>query len=362
MPALKDNISGELLEALAAELHRAWPPFPTSTFLAEAGAGLGDLELKDRVRHVAGALGRALPADVAGAIGVLRAALESPAFTGWMVWPCAELVGQLGPERPEVVVPFMAELTPRSSCEFAIRPVLEQDPALVFAHLERWVDHPDEHVRRLVSEGTRPRLPWGSRLRELQRDPTPSIVLLDRLRDDPSEYVRRSVANHLGDIAKDHPALALDIAERWLAEGGEHVDRVVRHGLRVLIKAGDPRALRFVGFAADAPVRLVELSVTPARLPIGGQASIAVRLMTDGSAAVPVVVEYRVHYLGPRGPRKPKAFRLAERTLEPGAVAELRRRHTFDHVSIRTLHPGPHTIEVQVNGRVLGAATVELTA
>jgi 3-methyladenine DNA glycosylase AlkC len=362
MPALKDNISGALLEALASELHRAWSRFPTSTFLAEAGTGLDELELKDRVRHVAGALRRALPDDVGGAIKVLRAALESPTFAGWMVWPCAELVGQLGPERPEVVVPFMAELTPRSSCEFAIRPVLEQDPALVFAHLERWVDHPDEHVRRLVSEGTRPRLPWGSRLRQLQRDPTPCIALLDRLRDDPSEYVRRSVANHLGDIAKDHPTLALETAERWLEEGDEHVDWVVRHGLRALIKAGNPRALHLVGFAAGAPVRLVEFSVTPAKLPIGGQASIAVRLKADGGAAVPVVVEYRVHFLGPRGPRRPKAFRLAERTLEPGVVAELRRRHTFDHVSIRTLHPGTHTIDVQVNGRVFGSAEVELTA
>jgi len=362
MPALKDYISEDLLDALAAELVAAWPAFPTSTFLVEAGAGLQGLELKDRVRQVAAALRRALPDDVATVVRILRAAMSSPAFTGWIVWPVTELVGQIGPGEPEVIVPFLAELTPRSTCEFAIRPVLEQHPALVFSHLEQWVHHPDEHVRRLVSEGTRPRLPWGARLRDLQRDPTPAIRLLDELRDDPSAYVRRSVANHLGDIAKDHPALAMDTAERWLADGGDHVKAVVRHGLRALIKAGDARALRLIGYAADAPVRLLGVSVTPARLPIGGRASIVVSLTADGKDPVPVVVEYLVHYLGSRGPRKPKAYRLAERTLEPGVEREFRRRHRFDHASIRTLHPGTHVIEVQVNGRVLGAGSVELTA
>lgn len=361
MPALKDHISEELVEALAAELAAAWPDFPSRPFITEAATGLGDLELTDRIRHVAAALRQALPADVARTVDVLRAALASPGFAGWMVWPCAELVRQLGPERPDVVVPFLAELTPRSTCEFAIRPLLEQHPALTFGYLERWVTDPDPDVRRLVSEGTRPRLPWAPRLRELQRDPTPAIALLDRLRDDPSEYVRRSVSNHLGDIAKDHHALALETAGRWMAEGGEHVEAVVRHGLRALIKAGNRDALRLIGYDADAPVRLLELSLTPERVSIGDRVSVTLRLIADGSAPVPVVVEYLVHYLGPRGPRKPRAYRLGERTLEPGVVTQLARRHTFDHASIRTLHPGAHTVEAQINGQVLGAGRVELT-
>jgi 3-methyladenine DNA glycosylase AlkC len=360
MPALKENLDRPLLEALAGELRSAWPAFPTATFLADAGDGLEALELKDRVRQVAAALERALPGDATEVVAILERALASARFHGWMVWPCTELVGRLAPSCPEVVVPFMARLTSRSSCEFAIRPCIEQHPELTFGYLHRWADDPDEHVRRLVSEGTRPRLPWGERLRSLQQDPSPALALLDRLRDDPSEYVRRSVANHLGDIAKDHPDLALAVAARWMEEGGRHVDGVVRHGLRALIKAGHPGALALVGFDARATVQVESLLMEPARLAIGGQATLSVRLRVEGDAPVPVVVEYRIHFLGPRGPRKPKAFRLAERVLEPGVPADLRRRHTFDHASIRTLHPGEHLVEVQVNGQILGSCVVEL--
>lgn len=361
VPALKDNISARMVDALASELAAAWPDFPATAFLAEASDGLEALELKARIRQVATALERALPDDATQVVAVLDAALASLSFAGWMVWPCAELIGRLGPDRPDVIVPFMARLTPRSSCEFAIRGCIERHRELTFSYLDRWTSDPDEHVRRLVSEGTRPRLPWGTRLRALQRDPAPAIALLDRLRDDPSEYVRRSVANHLGDIVKDHPGLALATATRWKAEGGRHVDEVVRHGLRTLIKAGDPAALSLVGYDADAPVRLTHLSIDPERLAIGEAGRISVELVADSAEPVPVVVEYLVHYPGVRGPRKPKAYRLAERILEPGVACTLQRRHTFAHASIRTLYPGVHVIEVQVNGRILGSCQTELT-
>lgn len=361
MTALKDHLDPQLVDALASELHAAWPDLPVETFTRRATEGLLDLELKGRVEHLAAAMRATLPRDASNIVEVLDAALSSPTFTGWMVWPCAALLGSLGPDDPEVVLPAMARLTHRSSCEFAIRPYLDHHPELTFAFLQRWVRHPDAHVRRLVSEGTRPRLPWGTRLRELQRDPTPSLALLDQLREDPSAYVRRSVANHLGDIVKDHPDLAIATAERWRTEGGRHVDEVVRHGLRTLIKAGHPAALALVGYAADAPVRLVRVGATPSRLPIGERTLLEVELTADGDAPVPVVVEYLVHYLGVRGPRKPKAYRLAERVLEPGEPCRLARRQRFDHATIRTLYPGDHRIEIQVNGRVLGACTVELS-
>jgi 3-methyladenine DNA glycosylase AlkC len=361
VPALKDSVDQAMVADLAAEFAAADPSFSVRPFVIQACDGLDRLELKDRVRQVAAALEDALPDDPHRVVAILDAALDSATFNGWMVWPCTELMGRLGPDAPEVVVPFLARLTTRSSCEFAIRPCIEAHPELTFAALERWVDHEDEQVRRLVSEGSRPRLPWGLRLRALQEDPRPTIALLDRLRDDPSEVVRRSVANHLGDVAKDHPDLAIATARRWRDEGGDHVGEVIRHGLRTLIKAGDPDALQLIGYDRAAPVELTTASIVPDRLPIGGVATIRVQLVATGDTAVPVVVEYLVHYLGARGPRKPKAYRLAERVLEPGERCDLKRRHTFDHASIRTLHPGEHRVEIQVNGRILGACAFELT-
>lgn len=362
MSALKDHIDPEMVQALADELTTAWSDFPRGVFVDDATNGLEGFELKDRIRLVATALARALPDDPADLVAVLDATLRSPSFEGWMVWPCAEMLTAIGPEHPDIILPFMARLTHRSSCEFAIRPCIDQHPEITFAYLHQWVSDPDEHLRRLVSEGTRPRLPWGQRLRALQQDPTPSIALLDRLRDDGSEFVRRSVANHLGDIVKDHPDLALETARRWRAEGGAHVDMVIRHGLRTLIKAGDPAALELVGYDADAPVRLEHVTIDPSRLTIGGYAHLSIELTTDSTTPVPIVVEYLIHYLGIRGPRKPKAYRLAERILEPGVPCRLRRKQTFNHASIRALYPGDHLIEVQVNGRVLGSCTLELTA
>jgi 3-methyladenine DNA glycosylase AlkC len=188
---------------------------------------------------------------------------------------------------------------------------------VTFAYLHRWARDPDEHVRRLVSEGTRPRLPWAGRLRGLIADPSPTIPLLDALFDDPSAYVRRSVANHLNDIARDHPAVALACARRWLATGSDRATWVARRGLRTLIKGGDPAALALLGFDHGAAVSLEALAVTPARLPVGGEVTIAFTLAApDGPART--VVDYVVHHAGARGARRPKVFKLTTRTIHPG--------------------------------------------
>jgi 3-methyladenine DNA glycosylase AlkC len=235
-------------------------------------------------------------------------------------------------------------------------------PALTYDHLRRWTVDDDEHVRRLVSEGTRPRLPWAPQVRGLVADPSPNLLLLDVLVDDPSEYVRRSVGNHLNDISKDHPAVALELARRWLPRG-DGAAWAVRHGIRTLVKRGDPAALELVGVAIDADIRLVELSVDCDRLAIGGAVTVTFTVALADSVAEPAdaVIDYRVHYVGARGVKAPKVFELTRRRLEPGQPVTITRRHAFEHVSIRRILPGRHTIDVQLNGRVVGSVAVDLT-
>lgn len=304
MSTLKEHVDGPLVERLADVLRTARPAFRHDAFVRAASDGLETRQLKERVSHIADALQDHLPDDVPTTVATIDGAIATGRLDGWSAWPLTELAGRLGPRDPEQVLPLLARLTTVMGCEFAIRPCLAAHPELTFAHLERWADDPDERVRRLVSEGTRPRLPWGERLTALQADPSPSIRLLDRLREDPSETVRRSVANHLGDIAKDHPALALTTARRWREEGGDHVDEVVRHGLRALVKAGNPDALRLLGYDVDAPVRLLSFTAEPTQLPIGGTVHLSAVLTVEGTAPVPVVVEYVVTFLGPRGYRR----------------------------------------------------------
>jgi 3-methyladenine DNA glycosylase AlkC len=359
MPDVKDELSPGLVGALAAELHRAWPAFPVRRFTRAARTGLDSLTLLQRVRHIATALAEALPAGFPAAAPVLERAADSPSFTGWMTLPCGTYVAEYGIDLPDVALPLLARLTPRFSSEGPIRPFIERHPEVTLAYLQRWVRDPDEHVRRLVSEGTRPRLPWAGRLRGLIADPSPTIPLLDALADDPSAYVRRSVANHLNDIAKDHPAVALECARRWLATGGERAAWVVRHGLRTLVKRGDPAALELLGFDHSVAVALEALAVRPARLPVGGEVTVTFTLATrDGPARA--VVDYVVHHAGARGARRPKVFKLTTRTIHPGRPQSFVRRHRFREVSVRKIYPGTHRIEVQVNGRVLGGADVDV--
>jgi 3-methyladenine DNA glycosylase AlkC len=326
-------------------------------------AALAPLELLARVDLLADLLASTLPARFPAAAEVLWRALDSPSFTGWMTWPCGVFVARQGLDDAEVALPLLAGLTPRWSSEGPIRPFIERHPGLTYAHLRRWCTDENEHVRRLVSEGTRPRLPWSPLLRGLVADPAPNIPLLDALVDDGSAYVRRSVANHLNDISKDHPDVALDLGERWLTRG-DGARWAVRHGLRSLVKRGDPSALQLLGVATDAEVELLGVSVDPDRIGIGDAVTITttVVLSPTSTAAADAVIDYRVHYVGARGLKAPKVFKWTRRRLEPGRPVTVSRRHVFEHVSIRRIMPGRHVIDVQVNGRVIGSAALDVTA
>ncbi|HEX2027194.1 MAG TPA: hypothetical protein VHF25_04265 [Nitriliruptorales bacterium] len=354
MADFKDEISVELARRLSRELSRAWPAFPQRRFTQGLGEALEPLALLARVELLTDRLVETLPDDFVSAAGVLRRALESPEFTGWMALPCGYFVARAGIDHPQVALPLLAGLTPRWSSEGPIRAFLQRHPDETYDHLRRWVRDPDEHVRRLVSEGTRPRLPWAPRLRGLVADPTPNIELLDRLVDDPSAYVRRSVANHLNDISKDHPDVAVDLARRWLTRG-DAVAWTVRHGLRTLVKRGDPDALALLGVAPDADIRLTSLTLDRDTVAIGDAVTFTLTLELRGTGEAEAVIDYRVHYVGAKGRRGPKVFKLTRRRLVPGQPTTLTRRHRFEHVSIRRIHPGVHTIDVQVNGRVLGS-------
>jgi 3-methyladenine DNA glycosylase AlkC len=356
---IKDELSPTTIASLGADLRRVWPEFPVERFRALAVDGLEGLRLWERVGSIARALVECMPREFAAAADVIERALGSETFTGWATLPVGSFVTIAGIDEPAAALPVLAALTPRFSSEFSIRAFVERQPGVTFEHLHRWVTDTDEHVRRLVSEGTRPRLPWAPVLRGLVADPTPTIELLDELFDDDSEYVRRSVSNHLNDISKDHPGLALDVAARWAARS-THGDRVVRHALRTMIKKGDPQALALLGYGASDGLELLELDVQPAQITIGE--SVVARFTIVASSDTRAVIDYLVHYQGARGRKAGKVFKLTERSLRAGEPVAIERQHRFEHVSIRRILPGTHRIEIQANGRVLGGAEFEVVA
>lgn len=257
--ALKDVLGASAVDCLAQNLALVHPSFDQQRFRTTAMQGLEPLSLMERGQHIAAALRRALPQKYADAIRILLASLTPPlaqtdgnGLAVMFYLPHSSFIAQFGlspdgngGEDPfDVSMHAQYELTKRFSAEFSIRPFLIEQQERTIARLLAWTSDPDPHVRRWCSEGTRPRLPWGLRLPAIIRDPSPTAAILEALKDDPSLYVRRSVANHLGDIAKDHPAYVLALCERWLEHASDERKWVIRHALRHPAKKGDAATLR----------------------------------------------------------------------------------------------------------------------
>ncbi|MEZ4702575.1 MAG: DNA alkylation repair protein [Rhodothermales bacterium] len=329
---LKNQFGADKPATIAGMIANVYPPFDVDAFLADALAGYEALDLTPRGRQIAVALRTHLPADYEEAVDILIASLgpklastESFGMAPFLYLPHVTFVATYGVDHFESSMRAQYELTQRFSAEFSIRAFLIAHPEATLARLRAWVDDPSPHVRRLVSEGTRPRLPWAQRLPAFQQDPRPVLALLERLKDDPELYVRRSVANNLNDIGKDHPALLVDTARRWMADASEQRAWVVRHALRSAVKRGDPEALSIIGFDGAAEVRIENARMEPEAPAIGETAYVAFDLIHAGADAQRILVDYCVHYVKANGKTSPKVFKLKTFELTPGERTAVRK-------------------------------------
>jgi len=369
----KNLVDAELVRVTAAHLRRAWRQFPQAKFERLALDGLASLELKARVEHLATALQATLPTSFPAAADVLEGSL-APArmdtdlgalrpgpegLAGWAVWPLCTFVARAGLDDPQRALRCLHALTQRHTAEYAIRPFLLAHPELAFATLRRWVTDDSAHVRRLVSEGSRPRLPWGVQLRPLVVDPSPTLPLLQRLQDDPSDYVRRSVANHLNDIAKDHPAVVAEWLERHLPGAPPPRRALLKHASRTLIKRGDVRVLKAwgLGGALRGDASLV---IAPRRATIGGEVMLTATVRSTAKRPQQLVVDYRVHQQKANGGTSPKVWKGWTLTLAAGERRVLQKRHSLRPVTTRRDRPGRHDVDLLVNGRLAARSLFEL--
>jgi 3-methyladenine DNA glycosylase AlkC len=323
--------------------------------LRAAATGVDGLSLRARSDLVSAALLTDLPPDYATVAAVFRRALDEPGFTGWMIWPVTETVTTLALSAAEPTafddgLELLAELTPRLTSEFAIRRFLEADLDRALRVIHPWTSSPNEHVRRLASEGTRAFLPWAIRVRALLAHPEATSPILTALRSDDSEYVRRSVANHLNDLGRQSPELATTLAGSWMADADAHTAWVVRHGLRVLIKKAYPPALALLGFdEVTVTVGDPQLDTTLVTMP--GSLGFEFDVTNTGGAAARLAVDYLVYYVKANGTLAPKVFKLTTTTLPAGETVRLRKRHAFHPMTTRVHYPGAHALELQINGQ-----------
>jgi 3-methyladenine DNA glycosylase AlkC len=355
---LKDSFFPDsFIQELGEAIQRVRPTFDRQRFarlvLDDAWAGR---ELKARMRHITHCLHETLPAGYAQALGVL---LEvAPSFGGFQAMVFCDYVECYGLDRWDLSLPALKFLTRLGSAEFAIRPYLAQDPERGMASMRAWAKDEDPAVRRLASEGCRPRLPWAMALPRFKDDPGLILPVLEALKDDPSESVRRSVANNLNDISKDHPELVLGICERWLGHSKER-DWIVKHACRTMLKAGDRRAMLLFGFGDPTRIRVEDLTLDPQALSIGECLHFAFDLRVDTEKACKVRLELGVYYVKARGTLSRKVFQIREDRFDPGTHS-LSRRHWFRDLSTRKHYPGEHKISIIVNGVEMAEATFEL--
>ncbi len=364
--SLKDQLFNADKVAYLAGLFQPVAGFDSPAFQAAVMAELPGLELKQRITWIATCLDQALPGDLDRVGAAIRTALPPPLdptrrdddFGDFIFAPLGEWVAARGIDAPDAALDLLQEITQRFSMEWALRPFLLRWPDLVLDRLGTWADHPNYHVRRLVSEGTRPRLPWGQ---AVGLAPQQTLVLLDQLYGDPTRYVTRSVANHLNDLSKAHPDLVMDRLAAWHDQGAQAQDElewITAHALRGLVKAGHPRAMALLGYDPDADIsvalELPDHAVIDHRLEIG--------ITLTGAPGTRVLVDYAIDFLRPSGKVGRKVFKLKQGVLGEGGLTLAKRHRLKGGASTFTLMPGAHHLQVLVNGRVRAEAGFDLRA
>jgi 3-methyladenine DNA glycosylase AlkC len=378
---LKNFFSPPLVRRMAETFAAAWPAFPRAQFVREAARGLTDFELLARAEHIADALGRALPPSFEQAADIMTKSLgpehrsdelEGAGMAPFFYLPHTMWVAKHGLDHFERSMVLQHELTRRFTCEFSIRAFLTRHPDATLRALYMFARDPNPHVRRLASEGTRPRLPWAARVPWISQEPRKLLPLLELLRDDPTTLVRRSVANHLNDIAKDHPDIVLEVAESWhdevtqaasaASQAASHAERrtLLAHALRTLVKKGDPRALALLGFGGKPKVVLEGISVRPKLVKIGERIVLGFRVRSTGRTTQTLSIDLEVDFVKANGGTGTKVFKVAKCSLAPGAISALQKSISLAQHTTRKHYPGEHAARVLINGerRALGSFTV----
>ncbi len=371
MEPFKNHFSAALVSCLADHLAAHLKTFDRAGFETAIISELENLELKERAQLIADHLHRILPKRHKMRNRILLAMLHPEeeadislqsnelGIRGWGMLPLCAVVGRHGLDAFEESLAVLKTMTSRFSSELDVRYYLLADQDRALGIMAGWIGDANRHVRRLVSEGTRPRLPWAMQLPRLIADPSPTLPLLEALRDDKEEYVRRSVANHLNDISKDHPDLVADLAQDWMRGADKKREKLLRHACRSLIKQGHPVALNAFGFGKPK-IKLQLLTVETPTVEFGQCLDFCVRLKSTTGSPQPLVIDYLLHFRKSNGYLSAKVFKWKTLHLGPHDEMTLKRSHAIRPITTRRYYSGEQAISLRINGQDYGMETFRL--
>ncbi|WP_119080954.1 DNA alkylation repair protein [Chitinophaga alhagiae] len=358
MEPLKEMFNHRFYTGFAEAFGQADRHFNVEGFMKDVTRGLDGLSLNQRLHNTSVVLQKHLPADFRKALNILYK-VAGKVQTGYTALVFPGFVALYGKEHFDASMEALQFFTPFGSSEFAVREFLKTDFDRALTVMKRWAADSNHHVRRLASEGSRPRLPWSFKLDAVIRDPVLTRDILEQLKTDTELYVRKSVANHLNDISKDHPAYMISLVKSWNASN-THTAWIIKHASRSLIKQGHQDSLAVFNFEKHVKVRLEKLRLQPSRISLGEALQFSFDIVSEKKTPQKLVVDYALHYRKAGGGLSRKVFKLKEAELLPGATLHFSKKQVLRDFTTRKHYPGRHLLEIMVNGKTMGEKAFDL--
>jgi 3-methyladenine DNA glycosylase AlkC len=358
MEPLKEMFNHAFYKKFANTFAAVYPSFQTERFFKDVTRGLANRELNERLRHTALTLRNYLPVGFLEALAIMKDA--APRLDhGYTALVLPDYVALFGREHKHESLEALKYFTTFGSSEFAVREFFILDFDTTLRYMENWASDENHHVRRLASEGSRPRLPWSFRLERIMKDPSLTRKILEQLKTDDHLYVRKSVANHLNDISKDHPKYLLQLVSSWNLLH-PHTAWIVKHGCRTLIKNGEADILKLFSFHHDASFKLEKHTLSHRRIGLGDELEFSIKLRNTDGQAHRFAIDYAIHYCRPSKKWSRKVFKWKEVLLEKNASVSLAKKQLFRDFTTRKHYSGNHFVEVLVNGRSISRKSFHL--
>ncbi len=354
---LKNAFNERVIKHLAGEIKKNYKAFKADEFFNETIGKFPALGFLERSKHIMDMLYKYLPAEFTKAAEILIKSLgpelgddEMGTFDSFVVMSQCDFISTYGKAHFDISIKALYEMTKRFSAEGDLRTFLEVDYDKSMKMLHEWCNDSNPHVRRLVSEGTRPRLPLAGRIKRFQKDPKPVIELLDKLKDDSSLYVRRSVANNINDIAKDNPEKAIETLKRWYSSKSKNVHWVVRHASRSLLKSGNEDVLSFLGYPSNSAITVTPVTIDKSNYSVGDKVLISFSISSNEKTKVKLMVDYVINYVKANSKGADKVFKMRDIVISPNQKINIEKAHWLRNTSGRRHFPGKHSVSLQING------------
>ncbi len=364
MGLIKDIYSVSFYEKFGQAVAEVHPTFNKKKFIEAIYEGdFVQKEWKDRMKHTTVVFHQFMPENFPEAVALIDKIiknLKKNSFTdGNLAFIFfADYIEKYGLEDFKTSAKAFVSITQFISCEFAVRPFILKYKEKMIDEMTKWSLHENHHVRRLASEGSRPRLPWAMAIPYLKKDPTSILPILENLKNDPSEYVRRSVANNLNDIVKDNPEIVLEIAQKWKGISKE-TDAIIKHGCRTLLKQGHPEILSHYGLESTN-IELSNFEIKTPKVKIGDYLQFQFHLNNKNDEVKTIRLEYAVHYKKSKGHLAKKVFKISEKIYQPHQLTKVERNQSFKLITTRVFHTGMHQLSIIINGNESEALEFEL--